>query len=235
MALLGPDGPFASVIPGFEHRPQQVEMLQAVARAFNEESHLLAEAGTGVGKSLAYLLPALLFAYRTGRRVVVSTNTINLQEQLLQKDLPALIGMLEQTGLVPENEVRVAALKGRSNYLCVMRHGHLSRSDNLTPDEARLLSKSLVWLQDTATGDRAEINLAGRDGTLWHRISAGDRGDCPGIGSRDGPMLSQGRPGGRRLCPCGGSEPFPTSLGLGPRRERPPRIPAPHRRRGAPP
>ena len=78
VALLGPDGPFASVIPGFEHRPQQVEMLQAVARAFNEESHLLAEAGTGVGKSLAYLLPALLFAYRTGRRVVVSTNTINL-------------------------------------------------------------------------------------------------------------------------------------------------------------
>ena len=189
VALLGPDGPFASVIPGFEHRPQQVEMLQAVARAFNEESHLLAEAGTGVGKSLAYLLPALLFAYRTGRRVVVSTNTINLQEQLLQKDLPALIGMLEQTGLVPENEVRVAALKGRSNYLCVRRHGHLSRSDNLTPDEARLLSKSLVWLQDTATGDRAELNLAGRDGTLWHHISAGDRGDCPGIGSRDGPCF----------------------------------------------
>ena len=189
VALLGPDGPFASIIQGFEHRPQQAEMLQAVARAFNEETHLLAEAGTGVGKSLAYLLPALLFAYRTGRRVVVSTNTINLQEQLLQKDLPALVGMLEQTGLVPEGEVRVAALKGRSNYLCVRRHAHLSRSDNLTPDEARLLSKSLVWLQDTVTGDRAELNLAGRDGLLWHRISAGERGDCPGIGSREGPCF----------------------------------------------
>ena len=189
VSLLGPDGPFASIIPGFEHRPQQVEMLQAVARAFNEETHLLAEAGTGVGKSLAYLLPALLFAYRTGRRVVVSTNTINLQEQLLQKDLPALVGMLEQTGLVPEGEVRVAALKGRSNYLCIRRHGHLARSDNLTPDEARLLSKSLVWMQDTVSGDRAEMNLAGRDGTLWHRISAGERGDCPGIGSRDGPCF----------------------------------------------
>ena len=189
VGLLSPDGPFASIIPGFEHRPQQVEMLQAVARAFNEETHLLAEAGTGVGKSLAYLLPALLYAYRTGRRVVVSTNTINLQEQLLQKDLPALVGMLEQTGLVPEGELRVAALKGRSNYLCVRRHGHLSRSDNMTADEARLLSKSLVWLQDTVTGDRAELNLAGRDGALWHRISAGDRGDCPGIGSREGPCF----------------------------------------------
>lgn len=189
VSLLSPDGPFASIIPGFEHRPEQVEMLQAVARAFNEETHLLAEAGTGVGKSLAYLLPALLYAYRTGRRVLVSTNTINLQEQLLQKDLPALVGMLEQTGLVPEGEVRVAALKGRTNYLCIRRHGHLGRSDNLTADEARLLSKSLVWLQDTVTGDRAELNLAGRDGALWHRISAGDRGDCPGIGSRDGPCF----------------------------------------------
>ena len=189
VGLLSPDGPFASIIPGFEHRPQQVEMLQAVARAFNEETHLLAEAGTGVGKSLAYLLPALLYAYRTGRRVLVSTNTINLQEQLLQKDLPALTGMLERTGLVPEGELRVAALKGRSNYLCIRRHAHLARSDNLTADEARLLSKSLVWLQDTATGDRAEVNLAGRDGNLWHRISAGDRGDCPGIGSREGPCF----------------------------------------------
>ena len=189
VSLLSPNGPFASIIPGFEHRPQQVEMLQAVARAFNEETHLLAEAGTGVGKSLAYLLPAMLYAYRTGQRVLISTNTINLQEQLLQKDLPALVGMLEQTGLVPEGEVRVASLKGRSNYLCVRRHGHLSRTDNLTADEARLLSKSLVWLQDTVTGDRGELNLAGRDGTLWHRISAGERGACPGIGSREGPCF----------------------------------------------
>ena len=189
VSMLAIDGPFADRIEGYEHRPQQVEMLQAVVRAFNEESHLLAEAGTGVGKSLAYLLPALLYAYRTGRRVVVSTNTINLQEQLLNKDLPALVGIMEDMGLAPPGELRVASLKGRSNYLCLRRHGYLSRSDNLTADEARLLSKSMVWLQDTVTGDRSEMNLAGRDAGLWGRISAGERGDCPGLGSRDGPCF----------------------------------------------
>ena len=89
-AMLQPGGVFSDLFPGYEHRPQQVEMLCAVCAAFNSGHHLMAEAGTGTGKSLAYLLPAIAHAVRTGERVVVSTNTINLQDQLFQKDLPDL-------------------------------------------------------------------------------------------------------------------------------------------------
>ncbi len=89
-AMLEPGGVFSEIFPGYEHREQQVEMLQAVALAFNQGHHLMAEAGTGTGKSLAYLLPAITHAVYTGERVVISTNTINLQDQLFKKDLPDL-------------------------------------------------------------------------------------------------------------------------------------------------
>ena len=89
-ALLGSRGPLAQAFPSYEHRPQQIDMLRAVAEAFNNDEHLIVEAGTGVGKSLAYLMPALAFALRNRRRVVVSTNTITLQDQLYNKDLPDL-------------------------------------------------------------------------------------------------------------------------------------------------
>ena len=92
--LFGEDGPFAQVLPGFEHRVEQVEMSRSVAEAINEGQRLIVEAGTGVGKSLAYLLPAALYALENGRRVVVSTNTINLQEQLIAKDIPTLVDAL---------------------------------------------------------------------------------------------------------------------------------------------
>ena len=184
---LGPDGLFSNSFPGFEHRAQQVEMLRGVVRAFNEKGNLMVEAGTGVGKSIAYLLPAILFSAKSGERVVVSTNTINLQEQLLKKDIPALVSLLEEAGLIGRGEFRTAPLKGRGNYLCLRRWGHMARGDGLTAEEARILSKSLVWLQDTSTGDRSEMNLAGRDAMLWSRISAGDRGACPG--NRDGPCF----------------------------------------------
>ena len=193
---LAEGGLFSHHFPGFEHRPQQVEMLRAMVRAFNQGCHVIAEGGTGVGKSIAYLLPAILFSLKNGARVVVSTNTINLQEQLLQKDIPAVVGVLEEEGLIAPGEFRVAPLKGRANYLCLRRWGHMARAESLSTDEARLLSKTLVWLQDTATGDRAEINLAGRDSYLWSRLSAGEKGTCPGStlrvnpkGSREGPCF----------------------------------------------
>ena len=179
--ILAPDGLLSHQFPGFEHRPQQIEMLRAVVRAFNQGGHLIAEAGTGVGKSLAYLLPALLFAVKNGTRVVISTNTINLQEQLLQKDIPALVKVLEEAGLVAPGELRAAPLKGRANYLCLRQWSQMARSDSLSTDEARLLSKTLVWVQDTASGDRAEINLAGRDSLLWSRVSASEKVACPGM------------------------------------------------------
>ena len=182
--MLGPQGPFAQVFGGFEHRPQQEEMLDAVTSAIYNQQHLIIEGGTGVGKSLAYLLPAALFALSQGQRVVVSTNTINLQEQLIEKDIPALQTVLEESGLLEPGALKVAPLKGRANYLCLRRWGQLSRSDTLSVDDAKLLAKTSVWLQNTDSGDRSEINLMGRDAVTWNHISAGERGFC--LDMRDG-------------------------------------------------
>lgn len=167
-AMLEEGGQVARHLPGFEHRPQQVEMLRAVARALNEQQHLLVEAGTGTGKSLAYLLPAIAFAHQNGERVVVSTNTINLQDQLINKDIPDLRAAL---GL----NLRAAVLKGRSNYLCPRRLEGMRRRGPQNADEMRVLGKILIWLQQTETGDRAEINLNGPvEREIWNRLSAED-------------------------------------------------------------
>jgi DNA polymerase-3 subunit epsilon/ATP-dependent DNA helicase DinG len=182
--LLAQDGPFSKVFSGFEHRPEQEQMLESVTKAMYHNQHLVVEGGTGVGKSMAYLLPAALFAISKGQRVVVSTNTINLQEQLMNKDIPALTEVLEQSGLVEPGVLKAALLKGRANYLCLRRWNHLARNDSPTIDDARLLSKTSVWMQTTVSGDRAEINLSGRDAGSWNHISAGEKGFCPGL--RDG-------------------------------------------------
>lgn len=182
--MLGPEGPFARTFDGFEHRPEQEEMLDTVSHAIFNQRHLAVEGGTGVGKSLAYLLPAALFAVSQGQRVVVSTNTINLQEQLIGKDIPALKQVLEESGLLEPGALKVAVLKGKANYLCLRRWQQLSRSEPLTVDDAKLLSKTAVWLQDTATGDRGEINLNGREVSTWNHVSAGEKGFC--MDMRDG-------------------------------------------------
>ena len=182
--MLGPEGPFARAFDGFEHRPEQEEMLDTVADAIFNQRHLAVEGGTGVGKSLAYLLPAALFAVSQGQRVVISTNTINLQEQLIDKDIPALKQVLEGSGLLEPGALRVALLKGKANYLCLRRWQQLSRAEPLTVDDAKLLSKTAVWLQDTATGDRGEINLNGREVSSWNHVSAGEKGFC--MDMRDG-------------------------------------------------
>ena len=179
--LMGPGGPFAQAFPGFEHREEQDEMLSKVAQAIYQGRKLVVEGGTGVGKSMAYLLPSALFAAARGLRVVISTNTINLQEQLINKDIPALINVLEGSGLVEEGLLKATLLKGRTNYLCLRRWNYLANSDNLTADETRLLSKTAVWLQDTEGGDRAEINLSGRDSFAWSKVSAGEKGGCPAL------------------------------------------------------
>ena len=178
-ALLGEGGPLSKAFAGYEQRPQQVEMAQAVTRALNGEHHLMVEAGTGVGKSVAYLLPAMLFALENGSRVVVSTNTINLQQQLVFKDLPALIAAVrgdDEEG--PLDGLEYAHLKGRGNYLCFRRWATQAQSPSMIADEARMVAKTMVWLQDTATGDREELNIPARDAYLWDRLSARGAGEC---------------------------------------------------------
>ena len=156
-----------SVIEGFEERGEQVAMARAVTGALNAGGQLLIEAGTGIGKSLAYLLPAARHALANNERVVVSTNTINLQEQLLSQDVPKV------RQLLPEgSELRAAQLKGRRNYLCLLRWSNLRRSTNLTPDEATLLVRLLLWLPNTDTGDRSELRLSKGEDAVWGRLSA---------------------------------------------------------------
>jgi ATP-dependent DNA helicase DinG len=161
-------GPFSRFFESYEYRPEQVEMLRAVADALSSGHHLMVEAGTGVGKSLAYLVPAALFAIQNNTRVVISTNTVNLQDQLIKKDIPDLSAAL---GL----DLRAAVLKGRSNYLCPRRLELMRHSGPTNADEMRVLAKVLVWLRENTSGDRTEINLTGpSERDVWVHISAED-------------------------------------------------------------
>jgi ATP-dependent DNA helicase DinG len=169
-SALEPGGIFAHHFPNYEYRPQQIEMLREVTRALSEGRHLLVEAGTGTGKSMAYLLPAALWALKNGHRVVISTNTINLQDQLIKKDIPDL---REAMGI----NLSATVMKGRSNYFCPRRLENLRRRGPDNADEMRVLGKLLVWLQTTTSGDRNEINLNGlSERDVWLRLSAEDEG-----------------------------------------------------------
>ena len=163
-------GIFSRYFPNYEYRPQQIEMLRAVTQALSDNRHLFVEAGTGTGKSMAYLVPSALWALKNGHRVVISTNTINLQDQLINKDIPDLRAAM---GI----NLSAAVMKGRSNYFCPRRLENMRRRGPDNADEMRVLAKVLVWLQTTTTGDRNEINLNGpieRD--IWMRLSAEDEG-----------------------------------------------------------
>jgi ATP-dependent DNA helicase DinG len=167
-SVLEHGGPFAQYFESYEYRPEQVEMLRAVAKGLSDGQHLMVEAGTGVGKSFAYLVPAALFALQNNTRVVISTNTINLQDQLIKKDIPDLCAAL---GL----ELRAAVLKGRSNYLCPRRLDLLRKRGPNNADELRVLAKILVWQMENTSGDRTEINLTGpSERDVWVHISAED-------------------------------------------------------------
>jgi len=169
-AVLEPGGSFSRHFPNYEHRSEQVEMLRVVARAFSEGRHLMAEAGTGTGKSLAYLIPAAYWATQNNERVIVSTNTINLQDQLIHKDIPDLQATL---GV----DFRATVLKGRSNYLCPRRLDNLRRHRPKTPEEMRVLAKVLVWLrQMEETGETTELSLGPNERGAWLRLSAEDEG-----------------------------------------------------------
>ncbi|GIW04643.1 MAG: DNA polymerase III subunit epsilon [Thermomicrobiales bacterium] len=169
-AILAPGGAFSQVLPFYEHRPAQETMARAVTRAFNGDHHLLVEAGTGTGKSVAYLLPAVLHARERGETVVVSTNTLALQDQLFRKDIPDLQRALSQAGgSVP---FEAAILKGRQNYLCLRRWFAAQRQPVTSPEEAGLRAKILLWLGSTTTGDRAELRLSAEEEAAFRHVSA---------------------------------------------------------------
>ena len=170
-SLIRPGGQFDRAFPGFEHRPQQVEMLQTVAEAFNNGRHVLVEAGTGTGKSLGYLLPAAYWATGNSRRVVISTNTINLQDQLIGKDIPALQETLHL-------DLRTAIRKGRSNYICTRLFQQMRRTGPGSADEMTLYARILLWLPHSRTGDVGEIALRTPGERLaWSKIN-GENPTC---------------------------------------------------------
>jgi predicted DnaQ family exonuclease/DinG family helicase len=176
-ALLGPEGPLARDFPEYEHRESQVQMLLAVAQTIRRGGTLVVEAGTGTGKSLAYLIPGAARAMRRGERVVIATHTHTLQEQLVDKDIPALRRWLPW-------DFRACLLKGRSNYVSLRRwRRHLAEPCR---DAAELCFKLkvLVWLQRTESGDRSELRLQGTEEVFWARI-ASDPLDCVGFRCTD--------------------------------------------------
>ena len=158
-------GRFFDELPSdtYEKRAEQIEMSQMVANAFNQHQELLAEAGTGTGKSLAYLLPSVLFARGSNQQVIISTNTINLQEQLLSKDIPLLRQELDEN-------FSAVVLKGRSNYLCLRKWEYMKRE----ADEATLplFLRIAHWLHFTATGDFSEMNLWDKENEILQKMNA---------------------------------------------------------------
>jgi ATP-dependent DNA helicase DinG len=161
-SALADDGPLADAIEGFEPRPGQRRLALEVARTFENGGTLIAEAGTGTGKTLAYLVPAVL----SGRRVLISTGTRTLQDQVFYKDVPALARALGMP-------IRAAYMKGRTNYLCLHRFDRLREAEaGLPPSDRTWMSVIAEWAPETATGDRSEIDDLPDDFPLWAELSA---------------------------------------------------------------
>jgi DNA polymerase-3 subunit epsilon/ATP-dependent DNA helicase DinG len=167
--VFSESGGLSQVIPGYERRDGQAQMAAAVAETLEHDGTLLVEAGTGIGKSLAYLVPSALWAQRHGEPVVVSTFTRGLQEQLVSKDVPIASRALQICGGEP---VRGVALKGRSNYLCLRRWMQESREQRADPVMDSLKIKIAIWLESTTSGDRAELALTTAEDRAFTGLAA---------------------------------------------------------------
>src|SRR5208283_5075556 len=164
--FFAPGGLLARTHPAYEFRRGQLQMAQAVEQALEEKRHLIVEAGTGTGKTLAYLLPVI----RSGKRVIISTGTKNLQEQLFFKDVPAL-----ERALFPgeDRKLSVCYMKGRSNYLCRKKLFDLTDQPVLSGlEEIEHYRAIAAWEKTTQTGDRAELAELPETSALWHKLDA---------------------------------------------------------------
>lgn len=163
--FFAPGGILSRSSLAFEHRKGQYEMARAVEKAFHDKRHLIVEAGTGTGKTLAYLLPALRKARENQQRIIISTGTKNLQEQLYFKDVPFLESLL--------GPLKICYMKGRGNYLC--RHKLYALRDNPLLnglEEIEQFHHIAAWEKTTETGDRAEIDMLPETSALWHKLDA---------------------------------------------------------------
>jgi len=173
--IFGQKGPFVTKLDHYEYREPQVVMVEAVGQAFNDSNLLLMEAGTGTGKSLAYLVPSLLWAVGNDQRVVIATHTINLQEQLWEKDIPLLKDVLNR-------DFRACLVKGRNNYICLRKWQGIMPGDfhgGYKGAGVVFWARILSWLAQTTSGDRSQLNLSRIEQEWWGMI-AGDSDICLG-------------------------------------------------------
>jgi len=166
---FGDDGPLAETMPDFEPRPSQQKMAAAAEQIFSDGGVLLVEAGTGTGKTLAYLVPAIL----SRRRIIISTGTKNLQDQIFHKDLPALRDALQ----IP---FTATYMKGRANYLCLHRFKTVQEDVDLNLEDNSYIEEISEWANQTETGDRSEIEDLPDELPLWNKIAATSE-NCIGI------------------------------------------------------
>lgn len=159
--FFGPGGILEQKLGDYEFRPSQIRMAEAVYEALDGQNHAIIEAGTGTGKTIAYLLPALLH----GKRILVSTGTKTLQDQIFYKDIPLLESILERP-------IRAAYLKGRNNYLCRTKLQAAHAEGLFSMKELHGFKQILAWAEKTETGDRAELGEVGDDSELWGRLDA---------------------------------------------------------------
>lgn len=171
--IFGPDGLVSRNMSGYEDRPGQEEMARAVERALDMGQYLVVEAGTGTGKTLAYLIPVFFSGFKT----VISTGTKNLQEQVAYKDIPLT---MQITGLRP----KICVMKGRANYICIHRWANLLARPRLkTEYDERYIKEIARWMEKTDTGDKAELKDLPEDIPIWDELNAGGERclgkDCP--------------------------------------------------------
>lgn len=162
--FLSKNGAFSKISPHYEERPSQIALVKKITEAFNKNAIGVFEAGTGVGKSFAYLVPSMLWAIQNKERVVVSTGTINLQQQLSEKDIPLAEKILGK-------KIKSVLIKGRQNYLCLRRLADVASDRELFSDETELFDKIFAWSKETKTGSRTDLSFMPPE-NIWQRINS---------------------------------------------------------------
>ena len=161
---LSSDGPLSKIFGGYEERPSQIALLRGICGVFNEDRIGVFEAGTGVGKSFAYLIPAMLWAEKNRERVVISTGTKNLQQQIFEKDIPLAKKIIGK-------EVSAVLVKGRANFVCLRRLSEVANSPDIFSDDKEILDKIYAWSRKTKDGSRSDLSFQPPE-SVWQRVNS---------------------------------------------------------------
>ncbi|MBU1446522.1 DEAD/DEAH box helicase family protein [Patescibacteria group bacterium] len=181
LSFYNEDGHISKLEEDYEVRQPQIQMTTKIIDAFNDERNLLCEAGTGTGKSIAYILPSAFLAKANDQKVVIATHTKTLQDQLYKKDVPVVQKALKAYMGLKDGDVdplKVTVLKGRQNYLSVERFNQFRQKDSFQDHEITLLMKILIWLPNTRSGDLEELSLQGKEYFAWNEVCC-DIIKCP--------------------------------------------------------